>query len=452
MTDRISRNIVWLLGLLVVATTNIPLRADSLQLLHGELEAFQQRIQLIDEAASEISLVYYEIADDSTSGHLLAALLRAVERGVRVRLLVDGHIGSSVLPKALVQRLLDRGVLVRERPLDVRYKLEIGRLRLHDKLLIVDRTKMVLGGRNLEQEYFGLGDRKYIDRDVAIAGETAEKASQYFDSRWDDPAGGVPNLVRPEKRQVVKRQKHPEWNCMPRDQAFVAIDQWLLECEATSDFARDRCGAKLTFPSLDIESCRVRFLHDFVGASKSCPAAIAPSLLRLIDQAKSSIELETPYLVVTNELKSRLMSASRRGVRIRILTNSLESTDQVAAHAGYANERRWMLRAGIALFELQGRDILHAKSMVIDGVTTMVGSYNFDPLSERRNSETAIVVTDPTFASQVLNSIQDHRRFSRSIEQGNLLRLEARESQASEDLIRQMRRLRFVTPLIERYL
>jgi cardiolipin synthase C len=426
--------------------------ADTIRLMHGEVEAFQNRMELVRNAQSTIDAVYYEVADDFTSGHFLAALVEAAERGVQVRLLVDAHAGDSVLPQSLVERLIERGVCVRERPVDVRSKIEIGRQRIHDKLLIVDRTHLVMGGRNMGEGYFGNSNHNYVDRDLLLSGDFASQPAEYFESRWHDPKSGQPNLVRTEKKNSVQHQQHPEWDRMDRQVAKQHVDAWLAECQALTNPATDLCTGAFKLEAMELENCKLRFLHDFVGERKDVAGAIGPEVLRLIDHAKRSIDIETPYFAITKDLKSRLLAATNRGVRISILTNSLESTDQVAAHAGYANQRRWILRAGILLYELQGMNTLHAKSMVIDGHTAMVGSYNFDALSERRNSEVALIAHDSQFATDVLKSIEFHRRFCEKLERGELFRFEARESDASASKIQQLRRLRIAAPLIKRYL
>ena len=425
---------------------------STVRLLHSEVEAFALRIELIETAQSTIELSSYEISDDNTTGCFLVALLKAVERGVVVRVLVDGHIGDNLLPKALIHHLIEHGVAVRERPLDVRYQLELGRSRLHDKLLIVDRTRLITGGRNLAQKHFGIGNRKCIDRDVYVDGQSACHAADYFDQRWKESKSGQPDLYRVEAPKVSALQVHPNWNSMPRAQALEQVAAWLGSLSAGPMPAQDLCHSAIHFDALEIEESNLRFMRDIVGESKRANGAIAPAVFRLLRQACHSIEIETPYFAISKDLKSILLDAAGRGVQIRILTNSLDSTDHTTVHAGFANERRWMLRAGIRIYEFQGPDMLHAKSMVIDGRIAMVGSYNFDQLSERRNSEVALLVTDRRFATQVATSIAEHRTNATELHRGDLFRYEARESNLPNQDLRRFRRLRIAAPLIERYL
>jgi cardiolipin synthase C len=425
---------------------------SSVKLLHSEVEAFQLRLEMIEAAQSTIDLSSYEISDDNTSGRIFVALLHAVERGVAVRVLVDGHIGSNRMPKPMMQFLIEHKIAIRERPVDVRYQLELGRARLHDKLLIVDRTRLITGGRNQVQVHFGLGGRKCVDRDVYVEGQSACHASDYFEKRWTESRTGQPNLVRTEDSKMLAFQVHKEWNAIPRSQALDQVATWLAKLPDDPIPARNLCGSAIHYDALDIDESNLNFLHDMVCDSKRANGAIAPVILRLLRQAARTIEIETPYFAISSDLKSILLDAAHRGVQIRVLTNSLEATDHPTVHAGFANERRWMLKAGIKIYEYPGPNMIHAKSMVIDGRIAMVGSYNFDQLSEKRNAEVALVVTDPVFANQVSTSISAHRSQATELHRGDLFRYEARESNVPTEDLRRFQRLRIAAPFIERYL
>ena len=138
----------------------------------------------------------------------------------------------------------------------------------------------------------------------------------------------------------------------------------------------------------------IEFWHDVVDGSKRSSDGIAQHYLRLLGQARHRIVIETPYLVFSPQMKAALLAARRRGVEIRILTNSLESNDHTLVHAGYANQRNWLRSKGIQLWEWHGHQTVHAKSTVIDQRIAVFGSYNADMLSEQRNSEVAVVIAD----------------------------------------------------------
>jgi cardiolipin synthase C len=444
--------VILAIGLVVNGGIAQNIRADQVRMINSETAALSQRIAMIDAAANSVDLIYYEIVDDDTAGQFFASLIRAAKRGVRVRFLCDGHLATNLMPKALMEHLIDEGICIREFPFNYRYQLELGKQRLHDKLLVVDGQQLLTGGRNLVQEYYGLGKRKRYDRDILLIGETACQAQQYFDARWNGSRTQQPSLTRNEKSKIIKRQYHPEWNDMPRCQAKLEVAAWIASCETRPLLASDTCLRLNDSASYELDCKCIRFLCDCPDTPKRATGAISAQILRELQNARGSIDIETPYFAITHRLKDILIDAERRGVRVRILTNSLESTDQVAAHAGYANQRRAFLRAGIELYEMQGCHNLHAKAMVIDGTTAMMGSYNFDVLSETRNSEVALLIESADFSKELLESIALDRSRSQRITIEDLFRLEARESDAPTKALRQFQKLRFAAPIIKPYL
>ncbi len=426
--------------------------AATVKLLRSEVQSYRMRIELIENAQRSVDIASYEIADDNATGRVLASLVQAAERGVCVRILTDGHAGNNNMPKPLMQFLIEHGISIRERPVDVRYQLELGRPRLHDKLQIVDGEHLITGGRNLKQEYFGIGNRKITDCDVYLHGPTARNASAYFDNRWEDPKCGLPDRHREESQKTVKQQRHSEWNLMPRAQSLEQVAKWLQAQFSVALPAVDTCPSSNHHAHREIDDVNIRFLNDFVGFPKRTAGSITPEVFKLVHSARTSIEIVTPYFAISNNLKSILLDATRRGVRVRILTNSFESTDHPTAHAGFANERRWMLKAGIEVFEFQGRNTLHAKLMVIDNSIAMVGSYNFDRLAESKNSDVALIVSNCCFASDVTLEIASLRSHATKIDLEKLIGYERRNTNLPESELRKLRRLRMAAPFIERYL
>lgn len=427
--------------------------ADSLQLLVQEESALQTRLDLIDQAVCSIDIATFQLSDDATGGQIISALVDAAARGVSVRILVDAHPGSNNLPKPLMSFLLQRGLEIRERPVDVRYQIDIGRPRLHDKLFLIDRSVLIIGGRNIEQEFFGIGCERYVDLDLLYTGCQTDAIACYFDQRWNECVTGQPRLSGREPHKSMKKQKHQAWNHLSREEATIAIESWLSE-RATSPLAACNfpCHRDIEYPALDVESSCVEFLHDCVGGLKSNPAAISQRIHQAIRSARRCVTLSTPYFVLTPTFEKILNELVDRGIQVRVITNSLESTDQVVAHAGYVNARRRLLRRGIQLFEYQGPHTLHTKLIMIDNRVSIVGSHNLDPLSERRNSEVALLIRDSAVAAQVASVQQELFRQSQNMSNENLLRYEARESDANPKELHEFQRLRLATPFIKKYL
>jgi len=181
------------------------------------------------------------------------------------------------------------------------------------------------------------------------------------------------------------------------------------------------------------------------------PAArkVGEELRALLDGARESVIVESPYLVPTRELREGLRRAIARGVHVRILTNSLAATDNLWPQAGYAGEKDDLVRSGVELWEYQGPECLHAKDAVIDGETIVVGSYNLDPRSQRLNRELALVVTNRELAADLRARMDRHlERAARIDERGYPAGARERYPGIPRKKVWQLWLLRLVAPLV----
>lgn len=149
-----------------------------------------------------------------------------------------------------------------------------------------------------------------------------------------------------------------------------------------------------------VQVADVSFLHDEVAHKRKRPG-VRSDLVARLDAARERVMIECPYLVVTRGLRNALQRLLDCGVEIRILTNSLLSTDNVFLQAGCAGRKKALVRMGIELWAYAGTSSLHSKTAVIDGRTVIIGSYNLDPRSERLNTELAVTFDAPTLAARV---------------------------------------------------
>jgi len=359
--------------------------ADGARLLLDDQGAAEARVELVLRAEDEVLASAFIFGDDPFTLTSLTLLRGAARRGLAVRLLIDAQWNK--LPRAVEAHLLAEGVEIRHyHPFRICRPLWLTR-RLHDKLLIVDGARMITGGRNVESPYFGFGDqihrRDYVDADVLVAGAAAAEARAYFRELWES------REVRPSRASATPEELA---------QAAAALDRhgsWLdaRVREALVDPSR--------WPRPPAEVGAVRFLHDPVGRKGQAPGT-GQGLLGLLDGARESVVIESPYLVPSRAFRRGLARALERGVAVRILTNSLSTTDNLWPQAGYVGKRDNLVRQGVELWELAGERTLHTKAAVIDGKTAIVGSYNLDPRSEHLNSEVAVVMEDPALAADLL--------------------------------------------------
>ena len=407
--------------LMLVLAFAAPLRADVFRVLDDPRDAAQARVDIIQQATKEIDAVYFLARNDRITMVALSLLRDARRRGVgSVRMIVDANFQH--IPKAVLAHLSDEGVQVRVyHPLTLRHPSWLFR-RMHEKVVVVDGARYITGGRNLAEAYFGLAKRNYVDRDVYVEGESAAEADRHFEELWDSK--DVTALhVRVSDREKQKAARVLD-DAACELAGFVSLDTQRNWSEGKHEIA-------------DVE-----FVHDPLNDGPRLTAR----LTEIIDGAQSSVIIESPYLVPTPGLLELLQKKIREGVRVQIVTNSWRSSDGLLAYVGYVKYRRRLKHAGIDLREYKGPDMLHAKSMVVDGQTAMVGSYNVDPRSQNLNAEAMCLAEDPATAEELLASIDGHAR--------NAWVVGASERRGPVSRVARLRAwaLRLLLPLFERQL
>ncbi|WP_210300152.1 phospholipase D-like domain-containing protein [Mycoplana azooxidifex] len=136
-----------------------------------------------------------------------------------------------------------------------------------------------------------------------------------------------------------------------------------------------------------------------------------------VAELKEELLAEAPYFVLPAGAQATVKALHEREVRVRVLTNSLASNNQLAAHSGYAKTRRRLLENGLELYELRpdtdafrpgwslrsglSRAALHTKAMVFDRKAVFIGSFNLDPRSELINTEAGLYIESPELAERL---------------------------------------------------
>ena len=328
---------------------------------------------------------------DALSDAGLALARAASWRGCDVKIIIDSKF-NRVLP-AVAGYLMTQGVQIK-----VYHPFSWAHLSwttrwLHDKGLSIDGEKLVRGGRNVEDSYFGGGPKhNYIDRDAYLEGKVVRDSDAYYDELWNSNQVSWLEMKHFDARQYEEGRKI-------MDDAVDKMEQskkWKLN--TGNDWGR---GLADVGP--------VYFLHDPVGR-KAHEAGIAESLRDIVRQGHKSILMESPYLIPTPEFLREIRAAQARGVtNFDIITNSMGSTDGTLAQAGYQADKQTLLQAGVHLWEFKGPQTLHAKSASIDGRWALIGSFNLDPRSQHLNMETVVAVENPRLAVELAQDINAHK-------------------------------------------
>ncbi|MBK6006185.1 phospholipase D family protein [Ramlibacter ginsenosidimutans] len=439
-------------------------RSDSAFHLLSDVDAaLAARIALIDDAQRTLDLQYYAIHADASTEVLLQGLRNAARRGVRVRILLDDF--NSVGKDTQVLRLaFEPNVQMRLfNPIPGSRQNMVGRIltslddvagmqkRMHNKLFIADNAWGVTGGRNLGDVYFGAGDKQnFVDLDVLAAGRIVRDMSASFDRFWNDElAYPVQTLLSPEDLDKLRKPEAPASapggtaaGVTPAAAASlpVTVSPTVIPSVSPAAVARaDRAP-------LDLRTLSLTWAPSILLADK--PGKIGPGddevnagetaidgLLSLMQQAHHDVLIISPYFVPGEQMMAVYRQLRQRGVRMRVLTNSLASNDAPAAHAGYARYRQPLLDMGVELYEMRSapetaaklagsgggthqgsggwmgsgvggskggtsRASLHSKVVIIDGYYAVIGSMNLDLRSQLKNSEVGLVIRSPALAQQ----------------------------------------------------
>jgi len=441
-------------------------------LLEGPQNAYGSRLALVEAASRTLDLQYYAIHADASTARLMRAVREAAARGVRVRILVDDF--HSTGRNALVLRLAyERNIEIRLfNPLAGARASSLGRIvnslgdagriqqRMHNKLFIADNALGITGGRNLGDAYFGHGDAgNFVDLDVLAAGEVVKELSRSFDTYWNNErAYPVQALVtreeldkiRDDARAERERQggvadapRPPDGEPRPTgggNPAQAAARRAAVWNQQPLDLKTEPF---VWAPAAMLADGPAKIPADDQAAAGPAPAAPPPAkgeappgetvvdgLLNLIAQARSDLLIISPYFVPGPDMKKAFAEAVRRGVRVRVLTNSLASNDAPIAHVGYARHRRELLALGVALYEMrseqatvgsalgtfgagvtgESRAMLHSKVLVVDGRLLVVGSMNLDLRSQKQNTEIALLIRSRPLSEQATALIETSLR------------------------------------------
>jgi putative cardiolipin synthase len=396
---------------------------SGLRLLAGGTNALMSRIALADHAERSIDLQYFIFNDDATGRLVAQRLMAAADRGVRVRILLDDFELSgkyalldalNVHPNIAVRVFNPFRARAAEPIKAIELLLEFRRLnrRMHNKSFIVDNDVAIIGGRNIGDAYFDADDTSnFRDLDVIAIGPVVAAASHTFDTYWNSDAAypvaafGTPRHPERDLARTRTALAHDARQFAQSDYAQASLDK--LPGGATAD----RNGAWFWGSAALIADEPAK-----VDAQDDPALRIVPRIKSLIAGANQEVLLISPYFVPGNSGTRLLCDVVRRGRAVKVLTNSLASTDSAAAQAGYTHYRRTLLECGVQLYELRSlqREIqsaasgetwsgtsLHAKAVVIDRTLVFIGSMNMDERSRLLNTEMGVIVDSTGLAQAV---------------------------------------------------
>jgi putative cardiolipin synthase len=383
------------------------------------IDSLAARLLLAQRAEKTIDVQYYLIKNDIVGRAFILSLLRAADRGVRVRLLLDDmftagyDVGMAALHshpnfEIRIFNPFNRGAAGRSLGAATSFS-RINR-RMHNKSFTVDNQITIIGGRNIADEYFGAReDSKFSDLDVVGAGPVVQDVSNMFDTYWNHPTA----LPAPA---FVKELEDPE----------AALNELRERLEGALDDVRaspygEAVGARIQkyveTDSKFFEWSPYRLVVDSPDKGIKDKAAEADSittpLIESLQAAEQGVVIISPYFVPRKRGIEGLVALEEKGIDVTVITNSLAANNQFTVHGGYAPSRKPLLEGGVEIYEVRpdadvaGTEFidasgatatLHTKAFIVDEEELFIGSFNFDPRSANINTELGVIIYDPELA------------------------------------------------------
>lgn len=425
--------------------------------LYESAMSMAARLYLINNAKHNLDLQYYIWKNDYIGNLMLAQLLKAADRGVKVKILIDDQNGTQLDEKlkALAQhpnfevRLFNPYKFRKFRVFDYAFRLKKINHRMHNKLIIADGTAAVTGGRNISSEYFDASnDFQFSDVDIFFAGEATQAANRSFHAFWNDQ-------LSYDIEQILPKKANPD--------ALIDLQNKFSDKQIDANDYKRKLGLaefhiEKHLKEHPIGQAKAHFVADPPDKARATArhnTLIYSQMLKLMGEPKQHLELVSAYFVPTQQGADYLSARAKEGIRIRVLTNSFLANDVPLVHGFYKQYRAQLLANGVQLWEFKpniqrtqrtwyevmtGNVIpaknknssrLHAKFFDIDGMV-FIGSFNFDPRSANLNTEVGLVVESNELQDEIsagLDELLPQTAYELKLDsEGNIIWLEHLEN------------------------
>ncbi|MCF8069123.1 MAG: phospholipase D family protein [Desulfobacterales bacterium] len=403
----------------------------------GEISLLS-RAWLSENAEKTIDIQYFIWSTDNIGILAAEALLQAAERGVKIRVIVDDLLIEAAAEETIIA--LSAHPMINIRIYNPKHSVGISRLeriinamtdfkgsnqRMHDKIFIADGIISIIGGRNMADEYFDYDHvYNFRDRDILLAGPVVSDIHKSFESFWES------TLAVPVEKLLIKELKNMTWGQI--EKSYKALHEYAQNpLNYSFDVRRTLDELPRKFPELvkEVVWDEIQFIRDTPGKNEEKGlgggGVSTDTIISVLKKAEKSVIIQSPYLVMPKGGFELFEGLIKKGVNIKISTNSLAATDNLKAFSGYSSQRKKILKTGINVYEfrpdseikkelIERYDALshmdpvfaiHAKSFVVDSKILYVGTFNFDPRSANLNTEIGVLINSSQLAKQVENKI-----------------------------------------------
>ncbi|HEY4192926.1 MAG TPA: phospholipase D family protein [Mesorhizobium sp.] len=377
-------------------------------------DAFAARMLAARNATRTLDLMYYLWHDDHTGRVLMQEVVRAAERGVQVRIILDdinprnsdtAYLALNAHPNIQLKLFNPSGARNGSllRGVELVFRLFAMTRRMHNKAWIADGAIAIVGGRNIGDAYFDAAETNFRDLDLLVLGAGVRQAAGIFESFWNCPAARPIDALHPGEAISM-----PGFVASVDEAVDVALLSATHDLNSISALIAGGDGFRWT------SSARVISDPPEKVRGEKPRSWLMQALLPILRSSRRNLEIVSPYFIPGRKGAALFSELVSKGARVTVLTNSLAATDVATVHGAYANYRKRLLRAGIRLFELQpfSRQAnisvfgskgasLHTKAFTVDDRIGFVGSFNFDPRSVSLNAEMGVLFEDEQLVAEL---------------------------------------------------
>lgn len=372
--------------------------------LNDNVEALLYRLRMAEEAKKEIILSTFDFNSDHAGHDIMSVLYQAANRGVKVRIIVDGISGFLDLKgdpwfQALVSH--DNVNIRTYNPVNL-LKPWTMQARLHDKYFIVDDKMYLLGGRNTANLFLGdYSSKKNIDRELfvyetqASSGSSIYQLKDYFEHVWTSQYS---------KNYTCRKMTDTVKNCITQ------LEKQYLDLQTQYPQAYETWN----WESLTKETQKVSLLSNPVNAGNKEPW-MWYALNQLMKQGEK-VTIYTPYIICGKEMYQDLHQLMQNGTCVDIITNAVSSGANPWGCTDYLNQKENIWKTGANVYEFMGKHSCHTKALLIDNHMTILGSYNMDMRSTYQDTELMLVVDSPELNAEIAKEMETDKTYSRTME------------------------------------
>lgn len=401
-------------------------KTHNLRLLNEGTVAFNQILSTISFAKKTIDLEYFIFKTDVAGKLIVHELIKSAKKGVKIRVLLDHSSFFIKLNDLFAIRLKNYGIEIKYFNRSTPITPDDFLWRNHRKLIVADGSIAILGGRNIGDEYFDHGTGyNFLDRDLVIEGPIVTEIRKSFDIFWNSPFA-----TRPNDRWYLNENVNG-WSRLRA--IHLKIDEFFQMDKAS--LARLKTHRLIGLPILSktpsYQCKEVLFATDSPNIPKK--TKVHNIFRKLLQKTTNELIIETPYLILKDDISNDILDYLKRDGHLSILTNGLYSTDIGITYAALLKRIREPIKKGAQIYVYGGSPPkqpivstsaqngiwgIHAKTIVFDRRHTMIGTFNIDPRSESYNMElTLVCLNNEDLANDTIKDIHERIKYSGQLDE-----------------------------------